>query len=228
MINYNIINGHTLVDSPTIQCGVLITKTISAESNHEIYRTDTLHDTTMFLLYKRISMPGEPELWSIPFNYIKYGESLKECAIRACNEYLKFPLMEEMLEQHKTLLDRTIIDDKHTGQNFNYSPLTFLYTYQVESDEDMNFITLLYNKVKETDLNREDSSDIYKRAIYLTDRYLTNNKIRSYKPEENINHSKVADIGWFTLSEVRELIKNNGLDNSTKWIMEQKIKSMIF
>lgn len=227
-INYNIINGHTLIDSPTMQCGVLVTKTISTEPSHHVYRESTLRNNTMFLLYKRISMPGEPEIWSVPFNYLKYGESMKSCAIRACNDYLKFPLMEEMLEQHKTLLDKTIIDDNHTGAKFNYSPLTIMYTFQIESDEEMNFITSLYNKIKENELNSPDDSDIYNRASYLVDRNLTNKKIKSYNTEKSIDHKKVSDVGWFTLSEIKELINNNKLDNTSKWLLTQKIESMEF
>ena len=190
-VNYNIVNGHTLIDSPTMQCGVLVTKTISTDSDHHIYRESGLRKTTLFLLYKKLSMPGEPEIWSLPFSYLKYGETMKECAIRACNEYLKFPLMEEMLEQHKTLMDRTIIDDKHTGSYYNYAPITMMYTYQIESDDEYEFISTLYNKLTANDL--EDNST-YNRANYLVDRHLTNNKIKNYNTENSIDHSKLADI----------------------------------
>ena len=225
--NYNIINGHTIIDSPTMQCGCMVVKTFDASGN--IIKCDTLKDTSLVLMYKHITMPGEPEIWSIPFKYLKYGETMKECAIKAVEEYLKFPLMEQMLSNDKTLLTKTIIDDNHTGSSFYYAPLSVMFTYQIGDKNNNDFINSLYNSIKLKDIdNNNDSSDVYDRAIYITDRYFTNQKIASYNEEDSIDYTKVSDIRWISIAEIREMLLENKFDNTTKWCLEKKIYENLF
>lgn len=223
--NYNIINGHTLIDSPTVQSGCMVVKTL--DENGNIIQCNMLKDTSLVLMYKRIAMPGEPEIWSIPFRYLKYGESMKECAIKATEEYLKFPLMEQMLASDRATLAKMVIDDVHTGSSFYYAPLSVMYTYQLGSKKYIDFIDSLYSDIKQSDTN-ETTSDVYDRAIYITDKYFTNQRILSYNTEESIDYSKVADIRWISIAEIKEMLLQNKFDNTTKWCLEKKLKDMTF
>lgn len=223
--NYNIINGHTLIDSPTVQSGCMVVKTL--DENCNIIQCNMLKDTSLVLMYKRIVMPGEPEIWSIPFRYLKHGESMKECAIKATEEYLKFPLMEQMLASDRATLAKMIIDDVHTGSSFYYAPLSVMYTYQLGSKKYIDFIDSLYSDIKPSDTN-ETTSDVYDRAIYITDKYFTNQRILSYNTEESIDYSKVADIRWISIAEIKEMLLQNKFDNTTKWCLEKKLKDMTF
>ena len=223
--NYNIINGHTLIDSPTVQSGCMVVKTL--DENGNIIQCNMLKDTSLVLMYKRIAMPGEPEIWSIPFRYLKYGESMKECAIKATEEYLKFPLMEQMLASDRATLAKMVIDDVHTGSSFYYAPLSVMYTYQLGSKKYIDFIDSLYSDIKPSDTN-ETTSDVYDRAIYITDKYFTNQRILSYNTEESIDYSKVADIRWISIAEIKEMLLQNKFDNTTKWCLEKKLKDMAF
>ena len=223
--NYNIINGHTLIDSPTVQSGCMVVKTL--DENGNIIQCNMLKDTSLVLMYKRIAMPGEPEIWSIPFRYLKYGESMKECAIKATEEYLKFPLMEQMLASDRATLAKMVIDDVHTGSSFYYAPLSVMYTYQLGSKKYIDFIDSLYSDIKPSDTN-ETTSDVYDRAIYITDKYFTNQRILSYNTEESIDYSKVADIRWISIAEIKEMLLQNKFDNTTKWCLEKKLKDMTF
>lgn len=222
--NYNIINGHTIIDSPTVQSGCMVVKTL--DENGNIIQCNMLKDTSLVLMYKRITMPGEPEIWSIPFRYLKYGETMKECAIKAVEEYLKFPLMEQMLFSDRATLAKIVIDDVHTGSSFYYGPLSAMYTYQLGSKKYIDFIDSLYKDIKLKDI--DDSSNEYDRAIYITDRYFTNQKILSYNEQESIDYKKVADIRWISISEIKEMLVENKLDNTTKWCLEKKLKDMTF
>ena len=224
--NYNIINGHTIIDSPTVQSGCMVVKTL--DENGNIIQCNTLKDTSLILMYKRIAMPGEPEIWSIPFRYLKYGETMKECAIKATEEYLKFPLMEQMLSSDKSSLSKMVIDDVHTGSSFYYAPLSVMYTYQLCSKKHIDFIDSLYNDINKSNDTDDSSSDVYDRAIYITDRYFTNQKISSYNEEESIDYSKVADIRWISIAEIKEMLMENKFDNATKWCLEKKIYENLF
>lgn len=223
--NYNIINGHTIIDSPTVQSGCMVVKTL--DENGNIIQCNMLKDTSLVLMYKRIAMPGEPEIWSIPFRYLKYGELMKECAIKATEEYLKFPLMEQMLSSDRAILAKMVIDDTHTGSSFYYAPLSVMYTYQLGSKKHIDFIDSLYSDIKPSDID-ETTSDVYDRAIYITDRYFTNQRILSYNTEESIDYSKVADIRWISIAEIKEMLSQNKFDNTTKWCLEKKLKDMTF
>lgn len=223
--NYHIINGHTLIDSPTVQSGCMVVKTF--DENGNIIQCNMLKDTSLVLMYKRIAMPGEPEIWSIPFRYLKYGESMKECAIKATEEYLKFPLMEQMLSSDRATLAKMVIDDVHTGSSFYYAPLSVMYTYQLGSKKYIDFIDSLYSDIKPSDTN-ETTSDVYDRAIYITDKYFTNQRILSYNTEESIDYLKVADIRWISIAEIKEMLSQNKFDNTTKWCLEKKLKDMTF
>lgn len=222
--NYNIINGHTIIDSPTVQSGCMVVKTL--DENDNIIQCNMLKDTSLVLMYKRITMPGEPEIWSIPFRYLKYGETMKECAIKAVEEYLKFPLMEQMLFSDRATLAKIVIDDMHTGSSFYYGPLSVMYTYQLSSKKYIDFIDSLYKDIKLKDT--DDSSNEYDRAIYITDRYFTNQKILSYNEQESIDYKKVADIRWISISEIKEMLVENKLDNTTKWCLKKKIYENVF
>lgn len=223
--NYNIINGHTIINSPTVQSGCMVVKTL--DENGNIIHCNTLKDTSLVLMYKHVTMPGEPEIWSIPFRYLKYGETMKECAIKATEEYLKFPLMEQMLSNDKTLLTKVIIDDSHTGSNYYYAPLSMMFTYQLGDKTNNEFIDSLYKDIKSNDTD-DSSSDVYDRAIYITDRYFTNQKISSYNEQKSINHKKVADIRWISIGEIKEMLMENKFDNATKWCLKKKIYENIF
>lgn len=223
--NYNIINGHTIIDSPTVQSGCMVVKTL--DENGNIIQCNMLKDTSLVLMYKRIAMPGEPEIWPIPFRYLKYGELMKECAIKATEEYLKFPLMEQMLSSDRAILAKMVIDDTHTGSSFYYAPLSVMYTYQLGSKKHIDFIDSLYSDIKPSDID-ETTSDVYDRAIYITDRYFTNQRILSYNTEESIDYSKVADIRWISIAEIKEMLSQNKFDNTTKWCLEKKLKDMTF
>lgn len=224
--NYNIINGHTLIDSPTTQSGCMVVKTV--DENGNIIKCNTIKDTSLILMYKRITMPGEPEIWSIPFRYLKYGETMKECAIKATEEYLKFPLMEQMLSSDASLLTKMVIDDTHTGSSFYYGPLSVMYIYQLNTKSSIEYIDELYSSIKPSDMDESAPDNIYNRAIYLTDRHFTNQRILSYKTEESIDFTKVADIKWVSIAEIKEMMFENKLDNTTKWCIEKKLKELTF
>lgn len=223
--SYNI-NGQTIWDSPTLQTGVMVIKD-NIDNNGNNYN-DKIINSANILLYKKVTRPGEPEQWSFPFMFVPYGKTMKETAAIALSDICNCHILEDMLSEQTGIFKFPFIDDSHTSYKYNYSPVSVLYTYQVDTDKSFDFLYSLYKTLKDSDFVT-DSYTVRSRAESINERYIVSKAMKNYINNQlNSSNKGVEDINWFHPSEITELIEQGKLDKSSGWLWEQVIRKMTF
>lgn len=226
LTRYNI-DGKSIYDSPVIQSGVMVVM----DNDNEVYK---LKQNSSILLYKKVTKPGEPEQWSFPMIPVNYGRSLQETAVKALSEFTGFHIKEEMLDEATGMFKFPFVDDKHTGPEFYYNTISFLYTYMVDTNKEHDYLKTLYNTLSASDFDSEIES-VRTRAEYINERYIISKSIFNYiynKKHKDINKINRSDtvekIDWFSPKRITELSKEGKLDKSSAWLWYQVVRKMSF
>lgn len=226
LTRYNI-DGKSIYDSPVMQSGVMVVM----DNEDEVYK---LKQNCSVLLYKKVTKPGEPEQWSFPMMPVNYGRSLKETAVRALSEFTNFHINEEMLDESTGMFKAPFIDDQHTGSEFYYNPISFLYTYMVDTNKEHDYLKTLYHTLSAGDFN-SDIESVRARAEYINERYIISKSIYNYiynkehKDIDKINRNDIVEkVDWFSPKRITELYEEGKLDKSTAWLWYQIVKKMSF
>lgn len=226
LTRYNI-DGKSIYDSPVMQSGVMVVM----GNDNEVYK---LKQTSSVLLYKKVTKPGEQEQWVFLMMLVNYGRSLKETAVRALGEFTNFHINEEMLNEATGMFKSPFIDDTHTGPEFYYSPISFLYTYMIDTNKEYDYLKTLYHTLSVGDFNSEIES-VRSRAEYINERYIISKSVYNYiynKEHKDINkinrNDLVEKVDWFSPRHVTELCDKGKMDKSSAWLWYQIVRKMRF